>query len=147
MRVEVLGRPTPGENNDVGLIAVGPGFFESIGLGLLQGRYLNSQDLAQNPPVAIVNESSARHYFGGDSASGQRIRLRLGSARGIVDVVRGAKHYGVPERISRMVYLPGGEDRGFFVRSNLNQQLYGLIRAEVVASDKILPVEDVRTFE
>jgi predicted permease len=148
--VEVLGWPTPGEDNDVGLIAGGPGFFESIGLGLLQGRYLNSQDLAENPPVAVVNESFARHYFGGDSAIGQRIRLRFerGIVREIVAVVRDARHYGVRQRVWRMVYLPVQEGESFYVRTNLKEQLLsGLIRADVAATDKILEVEDVRPFE
>ena len=145
--VEVLGRPTPGEDNDVGLIAGSPGFFESIGLGLLQGRYLNSQDLAENPPVAVVNESFARHYFGGDSAIGQRIRLG-GMVRQIAGVVRDAKHYGVRQRIWRMVYLPTQEGNSFFVRTNLNgKMLSGLIRADVAATDKIPEVEDVRPLE
>ena len=144
--VEVLGRPTPGEDNDVGLIAGGPGFFESIGLGLLQGRYLSSQDLAENPPVAVVNESFARHYFGGDSAIGQRIKLR--TVREIVGVVRDARHYGVRARIWRMVYLPALEGDSFFVRTNLNGKLLsGLIRADVAATDKIPEVEDIRPLE
>ncbi|HEV2196197.1 MAG TPA: ABC transporter permease [Candidatus Acidoferrum sp.] len=145
--VEVLGRPTPGEDNDVGLIAGGPGFFESIGLGLLQGRYLNDHDLAENPPVAVVNESFARHYFGGDSAIGQHIKLG-GIVRQIVGVVRDARHYGVRQRIWRMVYLPAQEGESFFVRTNLNGKLLsGLIRADVAATDKIPEVEDVRPLE
>src|SRR5436305_4195404 len=60
--VDVIGNPSPGKDNDVGLISAGPGFFEAIGLGLLQGRYLRSQDQAEQPPVAVVNESFARHY-------------------------------------------------------------------------------------
>src|SRR6266566_4168887 len=64
--VDVIGNPSPGKDNDVGLISAGPGFFEAIGLGLLQGRYLNFQDQAEKPPVAVVNESFARHYFGSE---------------------------------------------------------------------------------
>jgi len=148
--VEVIGRPTPGEDNDVGLIAVGPSFFDAIGLGLLQGRYLNSQDLVEKPPTAVVNESFTRHYFGTESAIGKRIRLTFEPqiVREIVGVVRDAKHYGVRERTWRMVYLPGREDGSFYVRSNLNAQLLnGFIRAEVAASDKILQVEKIRPFE
>lgn len=145
--VEVLGRPTPGEDNDVGLIAGSPGFFESIGLGLLQGRYLNDRDLVENPPVAVVNESFARHYFSGDSAIGQRIRLG-GIVRQIVGVVRDARHYGVRQRIWRMVYLPAQEGESFFVRTKLNGKLLsGLIRADVAATDKIPEVEDIRPLE
>src|SRR5215467_5314426 len=108
--VDVIGNPSPGIDidNDVGLISAGPGFFKAIGLGLLQGRYLDSQDQAEKPPVALVNESFVRHYFGSNSAIGQHIKLSFEPQiiREIVGVVRDAKHYGVRERVWRMVYLP-----------------------------------------
>src|SRR5215467_3817444 len=154
--VDVIGNPSPGKDNDVGLISAGPGFFEAIGLGLLQGRYLSSQDQAEKPPVALVNESFARHYFGLNSAIGQRIKLSFEPQiiREIVGVVRDAKHYGVRERVWRMVYLPARDVVGawkgdsFFVRSNLNTQLLaGMIRAEVAVSDGILQVQEIRPLE
>ena len=146
--VEVIGNPSPGKDNDVGLISAGPGFFEAIGLGLLQGRYLSSQDQAENPPVAVVNESFARHYFGSNSAIGQRIKLEPQIIREIVGVVRDAKHYGVRERVWRMVYLPARKGDSFFVRSTLNTQLLsGAIRADVAASDKVLQVEELQPLE
>ena len=152
--VEVIGLPTPGEDNDVGLISVGPGFFETISLGLMQGRYLNAQDQAERPPTAVVNESFARHYFGTDSALGKRIKLGFepDTVREIVGVVRDARHYGVRERIWRMVYLPyrpSDRQRGsFYVRSTLNGQLLnGIIGAEVAATDKTLQLEKVRPLE
>jgi len=148
--VDVIGSPSPGKDNDVGLISAGPGFFEAIGLGLLQGRYLSSQDQAEKPPVALVNESFARHYFGANTPIGQRIKLGFEPQiiREIVGVVRDAKHYGVRERVWRMVYLPARQGDSFFVRANLNAQfLAGIIRAEVAASDKTLEVQEVRPFE
>jgi predicted permease len=152
-RVDVLGNPTPGEDNDVGLISAGPGLFQSIGLGLLQGRYLNSQDQAEKPPVVVVNESFARHYFGAQSVIGQRIKLGFEPQiiREIVGVVRDARHYGVRERVWRMVYVPVGKSwkgGAFYVRANVNAHLLSdIIRADVAASDKILQVEGIRPFE
>jgi putative ABC transport system permease protein len=148
--VDVIGNPSPGKDNDVGLISAGPGFFEAIGLGLLRGRYLSFQDQAETPPVALVNESFARHYFGSNTPIGQRIKLGFEpqTIREIVGVVRDAKHYGVRERAWRMVYLPYRQGDSFFVRANLNAQfLAGIIRAEVAASDKTLQVQEVRPFE
>jgi len=148
--VDVIGNPSPGIDNDVGFISAGPGFFKAIGLGLLQGRYLDSQDQAEKPPVALVNESVARHYFGSSSAIGQHIKLtgEPQIIREIVGVVRDAKHYGVRERVWRMVYLPAWKGDTFFVRSNLNTQLLsGTIRADVEASDKVLQIEEIRPLE
>ena len=149
-RVDVLGNPSPGKDNDVGLISAGPGLFECIGLGLLQGRYLNAQDQLEKPPVAVVNESFARHYFGAESAIGQHIKLGFEpqTVREIVGVVRDAKHYGVREQVWRMVYLPVWQGGSFFVRSNLNSHLLsGIIRADVGASDKVLQIDEIRPLE
>jgi predicted permease len=152
-RVDVLENPTPGEDNDVGLISAGPGFFQSIGLGLLQGRYLNSRDQAEKPPVVVVNESFARHYFGAQLAIGQRIKLGFEPQiiREIVGVVRDARHYGVRERVWPMVYVPVGKSwkgGSFFLRANVGEHLLsGIVRAEVAASDKILQVERIRPLE
>jgi len=148
--VDVIGNSSPGEDNDVGLISAGPGLFECIGLGLLQGRYLNAQDQLEKPPVALVNESFARHYFGSESAIGQHIKLGFEPqvVREIVGVVRDAKHYGVRARVWRMVYLPVWLGGSFFVRSNLNPQLLsGIVRADVAASDKVLQIDEIRPFE
>jgi predicted permease len=148
--VDVIGNPSPGKDNDVGLISAGPGFFEAIGLGLLQGRYLHSQDQAEEPPVAVVNESFALRYFGSNPAIGQRIKLGFKPQiiREIVGVVRDAKHYGVRERVWRMVYLPARQGDSFFVRSTLNTQLLsGAIRADVAASDKVLQIEELQPLE
>ena len=148
--VDVIGNPSAGKENDVGLISAGAGFFEAIGLRLLQGRDLSFQDQAETPPVALVNESFARHYFGSNTPIGQRIKLGFEpqTIREIVGVVPDAKHYGVRERVWRMVYLPYRQGDSFFVRTDLNAQfLAGIIRAEVAASDKTLQVQEVRPFE
>ena len=96
---EVEGRPAaPGEDDEVWLLAVGGGFFETMGMGLREGRYLNSHDLS-GPPVAVVNDRLTRHYFGDTSPIGRRIRLPgfKPELREIVGVVRDAKHYGARE--------------------------------------------------
>jgi predicted permease len=143
---EVEGRPSaPGEDNDVGLLAVGASFFETLGMGLLQGRYLNARDLT-GPPVAVVNDRLARHYFGDTSPVGHRIRLpgNKPELREIVGVVRDAKHYGARERTPRMVYLPGTREGNFLVRSNAETRIVSsYVQEAVSAADRAAQVERV----
>jgi putative ABC transport system permease protein len=151
--IEIEGRPAAaGEDNEVGMISAGPGFFDAIGMGLLEGRYLNSQDQNDKPPVAVVNASFARHYFGGGAALGRRVEMpgmpRV--VREIVGVVRDARHYGVREKVMRMVYLPPWNEQGggFFVRTQAGARaLSGTIRAEVAAIDKTAQVEGIRPLK
>ncbi|MDH3224206.1 MAG: FtsX-like permease family protein, partial [Gemmatimonadota bacterium] len=53
---------------------VSPGYFETFGVTLSQGRDFNSGDVADGVPVAIVNQSFAARYASGD-ALGTQIRL------------------------------------------------------------------------
>jgi predicted permease len=144
---EAEGRPAaPGEDNEAGLIAVGADFFETMGMGLLHGRYLNSHDLT-GPPVAVVNERLARHYFGDTSPIGRRIRLpgNKPELREIVGVVPDAKHYGARKQPWRMVYLPGAKEGSFLVRVHADTRLVSAhIREAVSTVDRTAQVERIR---
>lgn len=68
-------------------------YFETIGVGLLQGRTITADDIAKNAPVAVVNTVFAARHFGGSSPIGQRYRTidptnnRPGPWRTIVGIV------------------------------------------------------------
>ncbi|HVT74426.1 MAG TPA: FtsX-like permease family protein, partial [Lacunisphaera sp.] len=53
---------------------VTPGYNEVLGQKLLEGRYLTDEDAEQKQPVAVVNATFAKHYFGHESALGRRFR-------------------------------------------------------------------------
>ena len=44
---------------------VGPDFFETFGVRILNGRGITASDLQSAPQVAVVSDSMARHYFPG----------------------------------------------------------------------------------
>lgn len=79
---------------------VTPKFFETIGLGLIEGRDFTANDSDQQEPVAIVNASFARKHFGNESPLGKRIRTVNGNGtnagpwRNIVGVVSTARMQG-----------------------------------------------------
>ncbi|HEY2801696.1 MAG TPA: ABC transporter permease [Chthoniobacterales bacterium] len=54
--------------------AVSDNYFITLGLKMLEGRDFTIDDLDSKQPVAIVNASFARKYFGNESALGRRIR-------------------------------------------------------------------------
>jgi predicted permease len=149
--VEAEGRPAaPGEDNEVGVIAAGPGWFETIGLGLLEGRYLTDRD-APDSPVVVVNARLARRFFGNASPIGRRIRFNVGGDRPqlheIVGVVRDARHYGLKARDWPMVFLPSNRDGGFVLRTQGDIPGIGnAIRAAVAASGGIAQVERIRPY-
>jgi putative ABC transport system permease protein len=61
-------------------------YFDAMGLSLLAGRIFHDTDDADAPPVAIVNDTLARHYWPGEDPLRKRLQL-LGPEGGIVEVV------------------------------------------------------------
>ena len=55
--------------------ATTPGWFETMGIRLLNGRDFDDRDRAGSPPVAIVNEAFVRKYLSGQSPIGQILRV------------------------------------------------------------------------
>jgi putative ABC transport system permease protein len=51
-----------------------PGYFQSIGQPLLQGRDFNAGDTADAPLVCIISQSIAKRFWPNDSPIGRRIR-------------------------------------------------------------------------
>ncbi|MGH8077715.1 MAG: ABC transporter permease, partial [Lysobacter sp.] len=49
-----------------------PGYFEALGIRLLEGRDFQSSDSATSLPVAVINESFARQFWPNTSALGKR---------------------------------------------------------------------------
>src|SRR5947207_3611600 len=67
------GSPAPtGEDQRAGANWVSPGYFETLGIPLLEGREFSLRDSASSLPVVIVNRTMARRYAGSDRAAGRR---------------------------------------------------------------------------
>lgn len=54
-------------------IPVDGGWFETLGVRLLEGRTFDARDTPDSPFVLLVSESWARHYFPGESAVGKQL--------------------------------------------------------------------------
>jgi putative ABC transport system permease protein len=83
------------EEFDVELPWVSDGYLQTLGVPLVTGRYFAPSDTATSQRVAIVNESFARHFFGGNGAAlGHHVSRprRPGTDAVIVGVVKDVKH-------------------------------------------------------
>ncbi len=54
---------------------VTPGYYETYGIRLTRGRFLDARDIAGGPRVAMVSESFARQYLPGLDPLSQRVRM------------------------------------------------------------------------
>jgi predicted permease len=71
------GRSGPGDHGFViDVTRVSPGYFQTLGVPILQGRGFTPADTPDSPGVVVVNEALARKYWPTENALGQRLRVR-----------------------------------------------------------------------
>ncbi len=92
-------------------VAVGPGYFETLGIELRRGRLLETFDGPNAPQVAVISESLAAKAFPGSDPIGQRFvsdtRDREGSIFEIVGIAQDIALIDPRRRDDReRVYLP-----------------------------------------
>jgi putative ABC transport system permease protein len=114
-RLVVEGHPIPPDSRvpEIDYSVVTPGYFETMEIDLVKGRPLTVADRPQMSPVAIINETMAARFFGGQDPIGRRVRR--GGANStqpwitIVGVVSDVRHLGVDRPPVPELFLPHGQ--------------------------------------
>src|SRR5262249_44816055 len=65
----------PNERPMIDFRSTSPGYFQAMGINLVAGRSFTSEDKANSPSVAVVNETFAHRYFGNQNPIGKHIGL------------------------------------------------------------------------
>ena len=140
---------------------VTPGYFQTFGIRLIQGRSFSEQDIAGSLPVAMVNENFVRRYLSGVDPLTQRLAIeqlipgvnRNGPAVewqivGVFHNVRtGDLRDDYPE-IDVPFWQSPWPQAGMAVRTTGDPEAMTKSIAAVVSSmDSDLPIADVRTMD
>jgi predicted permease len=135
---------------------VGPGYFETVGMTILQGRGLTAQDGENSPRVAVINETFARYYFGDENPIGRRFGEGEESSgrMEIVGVVKDAKYNSLREPALRTYYTPYFQDPNRWDRATTFQIRTAADPAGVIAAvrqaareiDANLPLINIKTL-
>lgn len=110
----------PDEDVDAQTLFVTPRYFDTIGVPLVAGRPFDDRDRAEAPNVAIVTESFARHFFGGQLAVGRRFGIdgpQSSRAIEVVGTVRDLKPTDLRAPPPRLFYVPAAQVPGGYLRS------------------------------
>jgi macrolide transport system ATP-binding/permease protein len=133
---------------------VDEGYFDTIGLPIVNGRGFRATDDADAPRVAIVNEAFARRYWPGQDPIGKRVRVDANQGRWveIVGVARTSKYGFVFEPPMEFVYFPyrqrPSESMFLLVHAQGDPvRLAAPLRDVVRRLDANMPVSNVRTME
>ena len=140
-----------------------PGYFETLGITLLEGRTFEARDHEQGTGTAIVSANFAKTYWPNQSALGRRVTPGLPSADTrwytIVGVVGDVRDDGRAQEPPTMIYFPvvglGGENGYSTVRTmsvalrtrTEPMSLAAQARDTVWAIDPDLPLISVRSGE
>jgi predicted permease len=142
----------PRENEEVVInyATVGPRYFETLSIPVLQGREYTDADTAESPLVIVINESTARRYWPQGNALGGRIRIGKDVAE-VIGIVADSKYSNINERPLPQLFLSinryGVSTLRLFVRATGNPSpLVADVRNAIRRLDASLPVYDARTM-
>ena len=98
------------------LLWASPGHRPTLGMPLLAGRFVESRDGPDSPPVVVVSRALAVRHLSESTAVGQRIRVR-GRSREVVGVVGDVQQSLVPQAegsVAGAIYIPRAQEAGSY---------------------------------
>jgi predicted permease len=131
--------------------AVGPGYFETLGIRRLRGRGFLAGDRAGAAPVAVINQTLADLLWKGEDPLGRHFRFlgRDEPEREVVGVVRDSSYNDLGEEPQPYVFLPWLQAYSSAVTLHVRTRgspgdLAGTVRREVQALIPEVPLVDMR---
>jgi putative ABC transport system permease protein len=101
----------PNDNHDADIRVVDGDYFGAMRIPLLSGRAFDRQDSSEDRKVVIVNEPFVKKYFPSENPIGKHLKIYEGkpefSAREIVGIVGGNKHFALQESLRPQMFTPG----------------------------------------
>ncbi len=109
LNVEGVDPPAGQAAHEIDMCAVGPGFFDALGIPILRGRNFDASDTPGGQNVAIINEVMAERFWPGENPLGRVVRLGSGTEAVVVGVARSAKVRTLGEAPRPFIYLAYGQ--------------------------------------
>jgi putative ABC transport system permease protein len=158
------GRPlTVDEAKDAMFSTITGDYFRALQIPLLVGRTFEPRDKADAPKVVIINETTAKRYFGSSTAAiGKRLSIWAAFRgrrrdekfmREIVGVVGDTRTGSLTAEAGAQIYVPHAQDSqwnfmGLVIRTAGDPAAFATtLRREVQALDKDQPIYNVRTMD
>jgi putative ABC transport system permease protein len=87
---------------------VTPGYFQAMGIQLIEGRLFTERDTSTAPLVVVINDVMARRYWPKGSPIGKRMRFNGGDEpwREVVGIIRDVRHWGLDREVNPELYMP-----------------------------------------
>jgi putative ABC transport system permease protein len=148
----VEGQPPPTTEDPLADVrVVAPGYFETMKIALLDGRYLDERDAPDRPRTSVINQTMARRYFPDRRPLGQIIQNPHGKSE-VVGVVADVHNQGLDSEPKKQVYLPMRQSptAGMAVVARTERDPLSLaetIQSVIWTVDPEQPIYQLRTME
>jgi predicted permease len=148
--ISVEGFDATGDTAQPSRNVVGPDYFKTLGIAMVEGRDFAESDNSTAPKVAIVNQSFARFYFADHNPIGKKIGL-AGAQYSIVGVARDSKYAHLRETPTRFWYVPyeqhpNAKYLDLYVRTGIDpESLRQAIQEAIASVDKGVALFNVRS--
>ena len=147
--------PEPGKGKPMPIGIVSPGYFQTMQIPLVEGRFFDTRDTEKMPEVAIVNEAMAKKFWPRASPIGKKLGALCDEGavcRMVVGVVGDIRHEGLADEAQPEIYVPhqqvGLPNLSLVLRTSGNAlAVVAALRNEVRTLDKDQPVALVQTLE
>jgi len=136
-------------------------YFPTMDRHLLRGTLLSANDIETARPVAVINQTLARDFFGKEDPIGQKINFKIldeipetphGAYFEIIGIVTDAKNRGLRDPVMPEAFLPytisGFGDRGILVRTAVDpDSVLNSVRKEIWGVDRNVALADTGSLE
>lgn len=135
-----------------GVNTVGPGYFDTVGMTLRNGRGFTPADRREATPVVVINETLARRLWPGEPALGKRLRLGDDEDfREVVGIAADARYAGLREPPQPYAYRPVLQSFSPMMMLHVRTEgapepLLERVRREIQTLDPSLPLLEPRTI-
>ncbi len=159
--VRIEGRPMAADSRSkpqAKYQVVSAGYLKTLGIPLVDGRFIRDSDGPSAPPVAVISRNFAVRYFPNESPIGRRLHagdMREGVWYMIVGIVGDVKSSGPTPAAEPIIYVPYGQSSGDFLHDDMGLVLRSALpmtaiapalRDVVAAIDPEQPVSSTETI-
>ena len=146
--------PPPDRKPDTTVDAVGPGYFTTVGMRLVQGRDIQESDTSGAATICVINEAFANRFFARRNPIGLRITSVEGPERAtylVVGVARDAHTRSPRQTVEPRMFIagrqqaPGAGSPTFLVRAQSDAPIAAAVRQAIMEVDANAPLTSIRT--
>jgi putative ABC transport system permease protein len=153
---KILGRPEPppGQGPSTDVRVADAGYFQTMGIPLLRGRYFSDTEQKEPKHVILINEALARTYFPEEDPIGRRLDVEMfdkPTPAEIIGIVGNVRYESLVDESPPAVYFPHPDLTYSFMTLVIRTDgdptaIAPAAQREIRTLDPNQPVSDIRTM-